>query len=103
MAIEMNDDTARVIKERVTLSQYRELIAARDDAKERTAGRIWALMHSILDEIEMFGAPYASTIEAARAAMDAQKAIDAQSWRLLMNYDIVPYCLDQIEMPLEAP
>lgn len=100
MAIETNDDTARVTKEHVALSSYKAMIAVHAEAKTISAGRIWTLMHSILDEIEKFGAPYASTIEAARRVMDEHKAIDEMGYHLAVGCDVVPDCLDQIEMPL---
>lgn len=102
MSIEANDSTARVIKERVGLSRYREMVEANADAKARSNGRIWVLMDSILREIDLSGSPSAATIQAAREAMAAHDAVDAQSWYLVMECDVVPDGLEQIEMTLDG-
>lgn len=87
-------------KEHVTLEQYRRMVAVRDDAKTAANARIRVLLRSILLEIEISGAPYASTIEAAREAMDADDTVEVMSLHLAMGCEIVPD--DQIEMSLES-
>jgi len=99
MAIETNEGTARITKERVTLTQYKAMTAVNTEAKALSTARIWTLMNSILREIELHGAPYASTIEDSRRAMAASDLIDVQSYHLAMGCEIVPD--SQLALPLE--
>lgn len=101
MAIKTNDGTAQVKieRERVSLSNYKAMTAVNTEARTLSAARIWTLMRSILREIELHGAPYASTIEDSRRAMEASDVIDAQSYHLAMGCEIVPD--NQLALPLE--
>ena len=99
MAIEMNNGTARITKERVTLTQYKTMLAVHNEAKELSNARIWTVLRSILHEIELSSAPYASTIEDARNAMAENDAISTMSYHLAMGCEIVPD--SQLALPLE--
>ena len=99
MAIETNDGTAQVTKERVTLTQYKAMLAVHNEAKELSNARIWTVLRSILREIELSSAPYASTIEDARKAMDENDAITTMSYHLAVGCEIVPD--NQFTLPLE--
>ena len=100
MEIETNGGTARVTKERITLSQYKAMLAVHNEAKELSNARIWTVLRSILHEIELSSAPYASTIEDARKAMDENDAITTMSYHLAMGCEIVPD--SQLALPLET-
>ena len=99
MEIETNGGTARVTKERITLSQYKAMLAVHNEAKELSNARIWTVLRSILHEIELSSAPYASTIEDARKAMAENDAISTMSYHLAMGCEIVPD--NQLALPLE--
>ena len=100
MAIETTDEAARITKERVTLSQYKAMLAVHGEAKELSNARIWTVLRSILREIELSSAPYASTIEDARKAMAENDAITTMSYHLAMGCEIVPD--NQLALPLET-
>lgn len=100
MAIETNDGMAQVKRERVSLSNYTAMTAVNAEARLLSTARIWTLMRSILREIELHGAPYASTIEDARKAMEASDLVDVQSYHLAMGCEIVPD--SQLALPLES-
>ena len=99
MAIETNYGTALITKERVTLTQYKTMLAVHNEARELSNARIWTVMRSILHEIELSSAPYASTIEDAHKAMAENDAISAMSYHLAMGCEIVPD--NQLALPLE--